>query len=170
MMLFLQYRQWAAWTLIPVAGLAVIAASANRAPDLALVNESPSLPEGLYVRQTGASIAPGSVVAIAQPPSIRPYLASLGMPAEVKLIKRVAAVGGDRICAEDGAVQTPLRVSPVLEHDRRGVALPVWRGCRTLAPDELFLLGDTPGSFDSRYFGPVRRSEVDGVYKETLTW
>lgn len=170
MMLFLQYRQWAAWTLIPVAALAVIAVSADRAPALALVNESPSLPEGLYVRQTDARIAHGSVVAIAQPPSIRPYLASLGMPAEVKLIKRVAAVGGDRVCAEDGAVQTPLRVSPVLEHDRRGVALPVWRGCRTLSPDELFLLGDTPGSFDSRYFGPVHRAEVDGVYKETLTW
>lgn len=170
MMLFLQYRQWAAWTVIPVAGLAVMAASANRAPALALVNESPSLPEGLYVRQADAPIAHGSVVAIAQPPSIRPYLASLGMPAEVKLIKRVAAVGGDRVCAEEGGVRTGSRVSPVLEHDRRGVALPVWHGCRTLGPDELFLLGDTPGSFDSRYFGPVRLSEVDGVYKETLTW
>lgn len=170
MMLFLQYRQWVAWTLIPVAGLALMAASANRGPDLALVNESPSLPEGLYVRQTGASIAHGSVVAIAQPSSIRPYLANLGMPAEVKLIKRVAAVGGDRVCAQDGVVRTPARTSPVLARDRRGVALPVWRGCRTLAPDELFLLGDTPASFDSRYFGPVRRSEVDGVYKETLTW
>ncbi|MCG2663390.1 MULTISPECIES: S26 family signal peptidase [unclassified Brevundimonas] len=170
MMLFLQYRQWAAWTLIPVAGLAVMAASANRAPDLALVNESPSLPEGLYVRQADAPIAHGSVVAIAQPSSIRPYLATLGMPAEVKLIKRVAAVGGDRVCAEEGAVRTPSRVSPVLARDRRGVALPTWDGCRTLGPDELFLLGDTPGSFDSRYFGPVHRAEVDGVYKETLTW
>ncbi|OYW37144.1 MAG: peptidase S26 family protein [Brevundimonas sp. 12-68-7] len=147
-----------------------MAASADRAPDLALVNESPSLPEGLYVRQADARIAHGSVVAIAQPSSIRPYLARLGMPAEVKLIKRVAAVGGERVCAEEGAVRTPFRVSPVLAHDRRGVALPVWRGCRTLGPDELFLLGDTPGSFDSRYFGPVRRAEVDGVYKETLTW
>ncbi|MBX9614768.1 MAG: S26 family signal peptidase [Caulobacteraceae bacterium] len=170
MTLFLQYRQWVAWTLIPVAALAIIAVSADRAPALALVNESPSLPEGLYVRQADAPIAHGSVVAIAQPSSIRPHLARLGMPAEVKLIKRVAAVGGDRVCAEGSKVRTPSRLSPVLEHDRRGVALPVWRGCRTLAPDELFLLGDTPGSFDSRYFGPVRRSEVDGVYKETLTW
>ena len=50
------------------------------------------------------------------------------MPAEVKLIKRVAAVGGDRVCAEEGAVRTPSRVSPVLARDRRGVALPTWDG------------------------------------------
>ena len=52
----------------------------------------------------------------------------------------------------------------------RGAALPAWRECRILAPDEVFLLGDTPGSFDSRYFGPVRRSDVVGVYREVLTW
>ena len=54
--------------------------------------------------------------------------------------------------------------------DRTGAALPVWRGCRRLAPDERFLLGDTPGSFDSRYFGPVRTRDLEGVFRETLTW
>jgi len=39
-----------------------------------------------------------------------------------------------------------------------------------LRTDELFVLGDTPGSFDSRYFGPIRRAQVEGVYRETLTW
>lgn len=54
--------------------------------------------------------------------------------------------------------------------DRRGASLPAWRGCRTLAADELLLLGDTATSFDGRYFGPVRRAEVEGIYREVLQW
>jgi type IV secretory pathway protease TraF len=76
---------------------------------------------------------------------------------------------GDSCVAGDG-VQTPGRWAARLERDRRGAILPAWRECRVLEPDELFLLGDTPGSYDSRYFGPVRRSEVVGVYREVLTW
>lgn len=26
------------------------------------------------------------------------------------------------------------------------------------------------GSFDSRYFGPIRRDDVEGVFRESLTW
>lgn len=138
-------------------------------PTLALINESPSLARGLYLR-AGMVIGPGAVVAIPQPVAARPYLARLGMPPDVLLLKRVAAVGGDQVCAVDGAVQTPGRRESSLERDRRGAILPAWRACRVLGPDEVFLLGDTPGSFDSRYFGPVRRSDVVGVYREVLTW
>ncbi|MFW2345454.1 MAG: S26 family signal peptidase [Brevundimonas mediterranea] len=48
--------------------------------------------------------------------------------------------------------------------------MPQWSDCRRLAADEVFLVGDTAGSFDSRYFGPVRTAEVIGVYREVLTW
>ncbi|MBI2262713.1 MAG: S26 family signal peptidase [Caulobacterales bacterium] len=150
--------------------LAGAAAVADRTPALALVNESPSLPRGIYLRRPGADPARGAVVAIPQPPEARPYLASLGMPADVRLIKRVAAVGGDEVCADAGGVRTPVRRVRALPRDRRGAPLTAWTGCRRLAEAELFLLGDTAGSFDSRYFGPVARSGVDGVYREILTW
>lgn len=143
---------------------------ADRSPALALVNESPSVPRGLYLRHPGGRPVRGSLVALAQPRAARPYLASLSMPGEVLLIKRVAAVAGDPVCREGGHVRTPGRRVDVLARDRRGAILPGWTGCRRLAPGELFLLGDTPGSFDSRYFGPVRTSAVEGVFRETLTW
>src|SRR5690606_15341417 len=98
------------------------------------------------------------------------YLASLGMPPDVRLLKRVAAVGGETVCAGRGWLRTPRRAVAVSPADRRGVALPVWRGCRTLAADELLVLGDTPSSFDGRYFGPVTRGEVDGPYEEVVRW
>lgn len=157
-------------TTVTAIGLVVAAlAVGGDGPAMALINESSSLARGLYVR-TGEKVSPGAVVAVTQPGSVRPYLAGLGMPGDVLLLKRVAAVGGDRVCAGDGAVQVPGREAPRLERDRRGNALPTWRECRVLEPDEIFLLGDTPGSFDSRYFGPVRRSEVVGVFREVLTW
>jgi conjugative transfer signal peptidase TraF len=154
----------------PVAALALIGGAGAAAPRLALINESPSLPKGLYVRSFAAALADGAVVAIPQPPGARPYRAGLGVPLETKLLKRVAASGGAEVCAKPNAVLVgshPLSTATV---DRRGTRLPRWSGCRRLAPGELFLVGDTATSFDSRYFGPVHRSQVEGVYREILTW
>ncbi|MGV9006047.1 MAG: S26 family signal peptidase [Brevundimonas sp.] len=153
--------------LVVLTGVALIA---DHTPAMALVNESASLPRGVYVRLPGAAPARDGVVAIAQPDSVRAYLRQLGMPNDLLLIKRVAAVGGDTVCRRDDRLFTPGRTVVVQERDRRGVALPGWSGCRRLGTHELFLLGDTPSSFDSRYFGPVSRSRVTGVYREMLTW
>lgn len=160
------------WAVLGVAVfmLGALALLARQTPALALVNESPSLPRGVYTRFPAGDIVRGSTVAVPQPERARAYLASLGMPAEVALIKRVAGVGGDRICAQDGRVVTPGGVMAVHQRDRRGAVLPQWSDCRRLAADEVFLVGDTAGSFDSRYFGPVRTAEVIGVYREVLTW
>ena len=157
-------------TGVAVFALGCLALIGEHVPALALVNESPSLPEGLYARRFGAEIERGVVVAIPQPTTARAYLADLGMPGDVALIKRVAAAGGDRICVDGAQLRTPGGVRWVRTHDRRGAVLPRWSGCRRLGSDELFLLGDTAGSFDSRSFGPVMRSEVLGVYQEVLRW
>jgi len=143
---------------------------AGKTPALALVNESPSLPKGLYLRRPGASPDRASIVAVPQPAAARSYLGALGAPAGMLLIKRVSAVEGDIVCRWGARVTTPDRTVAALARDRRGVALPVWSGCRRLEAGDLFLLGDTASSFDSRYFGPVRRSEAVGVYREVLTW
>lgn len=160
-------RRWA--QPIEAAALAAVVGIGMDTTALALVNESPSLPRGLYLR-IGTEIERGAVVAIAQPTEVRVYLSRLGMPSDVLLLKRVAAVGGDLVCAGFGTVRTPGRQVRTLDRDRQGAALPAWRECRRLARDEVFLLGDTPGSFDSRYFGPVLREEAKGVYREVLTW
>jgi len=162
-------NRWAALG-VAVFALGCMRMAADLVPAVALVNESPSVPRGLYLRRPGASPGRGALVAVPQPPAARPYLASLGMPAEVLLIKRVAAAGGDRVCRDGATVKFRGRRAIVRDRDGRGAALDGWNGCRRLAADELFLLGDSPASFDSRYFGPVRVSDVDGVFRETLTW
>jgi type IV secretory pathway protease TraF len=152
-----------------IAGLIAMTLAA-RAPKLVLVNESPSLPKGLYARVPRGGVVRGAIVAIPQPVVARPYLASLGMPAEVRLIKRVGAASGDEVCASPGALTLRGRILVVRDHDRFGATLPVWRGCRRLGADELFLLGDTANSFDSRYFGPAPRGQVEGVFREVAAW
>lgn len=162
-------RSWAALGGA-ILGVTCLGAAAHHAPTLALVNESPSVPRGLYVRTFDSQPARGAMVALPQPGEARPYLAALGMPSEVRLLKRAAAIEGDHVCRKDDRIEVGGRSIRVRLQDGRGAALPQWSGCRRLAAGEVFLLGDTPGSFDSRYFGPVRVSDLDGVFRETLTW
>jgi conjugative transfer signal peptidase TraF len=138
--------------------------------DVVLVNETPSLPTGLYLRVPDRRPSRGAIVAIAQPQSARAYLATLQMPPDVKLLKRVATTPGDEVCRQGDHVRWPGGDVRAFTRDRRGVALPAWRGCVLLARDQLLVLGDTATSFDSRYFGPVRRASVAGVYVEALRW
>lgn len=139
-------------------------------PALALVNETRSLPEGLFLRSPDQRIRRGAVVALIQPSAARGYLASLAWPRDVRLLKRVAATGGDRVCARDGRLRWPGGAVVAHRRDRRGVALPVWSDCRRLRPEEVLVMGDTAASFDSRYFGPVRRTSISGVYRQALRW
>jgi len=152
---------------LPAAALAL----ASRSPSpLAVLNESPSVPKGLYVRSLDQDLRPGRLVTLEQPATARPYLAGLGVPPDLRLLKRVAATGGETVCTSDGRLRAPRTDVAVPDRDRRGVALTPWRGCRALAADEILLLGDSPTSFDGRYFGPVQRTAIEGVYAEVLQW
>lgn len=134
-----------------------------------LVNETTSLPRGVY-RRTDEPIARGAIVALHPPPDARAYLAGLGASPQARLLKRVAATRGEVVCRRGLQVTWPRGAVTALAADRRGRPLAEWRGCRRLAGDQVFVLGDSALSFDSRYFGPVRRVAVDGVYREAWRW
>jgi type IV secretory pathway protease TraF len=135
-----------------------------------IINESSSVPRGVYVRSTAPAIARGALVTTPPPAGVRPYLDALGVRPGARLLKRVVATHGDRVCAIEGYVVAADRRVPVFSADRTGRLLPRWRGCRPLRAGEVFLLGDAPQSFDSRYFGPVTVVDLEGAYREVLTW
>ena len=159
-----------AFTLFVALGVGVgLAGAARRTPEPWLVNETASLPPGVYVR-TAEPARPGAIITLSPPPLARGYLSALGAPPDARLLKRVAAGPGETVCRDARRLSWPRGTVAALIRDRRGRPLPAWRGCRRLGPDELIVVGDSAASFDSRYFGPVRLTAVDGVYREVWRW
>ena len=153
--------------LICLGALAAFAAVVLRADfDPVLVfNSSPSVPTGFYLR-TDAAPAPGGFVTVRAATIAPAYAHARGFSdASDRFIKRVAAAGGVTVCAHGDTVTLGSTYSVRrAAYDSMGRALPSWTGCRTLAADEVFLLGDTADSFDSRYWGPASTSAIDGVW------
>jgi len=86
------------------------------------------------------------------------------LPAGVPLVKRIAAMAGDTVCAQgDSIFIDGQSVAVRLSADGEGRPLPSWRGCRTLDQGEVFLLMEgVRTSFDGRYFGPTSISNIVG--------
>ena len=146
-------------------GLAALGFATLAAPAPRLVwNASASAPVGLYwVSRTAP--ARDDLVLATLPPDARRLAADRGyLPVGVPLVKRLVAVADDVVCAVGDAVfVNGTYVATRRNRDSFGRALPRWTGCRTLAADEVFLLmAHVRGSFDSRYFGPVRCATIIG--------
>jgi conjugative transfer signal peptidase TraF len=123
------------------------------------------VPVGLYRIDPSNRLAITDLVAVRAPEPLAGFLAERGyLPRSVPLLKRVAALPGQTVCRVEVAVTVDgIAMGEALARDRFGRTLPVWQGCRVVAPDELFLMNfDVRDSFDGRYFGPVARAAVIG--------
>ncbi|OYY77211.1 MAG: S26 family signal peptidase [Sphingomonas sp. 28-62-20] len=128
-------------------------------------NASASVPVGLYAVQPARSPRRKDLVVVSPPAPLADFLAEGGyLPRGVPLLKRVAAVGGQRVCrigltvTVDGAA-----FATALDKDHRGRELPRWSGCVTLTETQVLLLNrDVPDSLDGRYFGPLPTSTIVG--------
>jgi conjugative transfer signal peptidase TraF len=160
-------RRWpilASASAAALAALAVLALPA--AEDRLLYNRTPSVPIGFYLR-TDEPLERGAFVTV-RAVDVAPAAAAarrFNGPRD-RFIKRVAALAGDHVCALDdrvtisGGVDVERRAV-----DRAGQPLTAWEGCRVLEADEVLLLGDTADSFDGRYWGPVDRDLIEGVWR-----
>ena len=153
---------------IAAATLATLAVPVSR---YAVWNASASVPTGLYAIRGKASLHVGERVAIEPPPELRRLLATRGyLPAGVPLLKRIAAVSGQRVCRFGHGVTIDGDFAGVARsRDRLGRPLPAWFGCRMLRTGELFVMNPAaPDSFDGRYFGVLRLADVIG--RATPVW
>lgn len=125
---------------------------------------------GLYRVHTDEPIRRGDMVVIWIPEPARSLAARRRyLPANVPLVKRVAAVAGDRICAVGSRISINSRRAATRQRSDAGRRpMPWWKGCRRLGGGEYFLLMESPLSFDGRYFGVTRRSEMLG--RAELLW
>lgn len=160
-------RRGVATTII--CAILLVAVAVPPAPRL-VWNASASAPVGLYVVSPGAVPETGDMVVARLPTVFRQLAAERRyVPQNVPLVKRVAAVAGDEVCAFGQSVS----VNGALAAERQAFdgmdrQMPFWLGCVRLRGRQLFLLMDNRDSFDGRYFGVTEDSDVIG--KARLLW
>jgi len=143
------------------------------------VNATASMPQGIWqVEAPGALIGRGEIVSVCLPQSPalneaaeRGYIPAGACPGgREPLVKPVAAVAGDRVTVTALAVNgEPIAQSAPLDEDSAGRPLrPVPAGAYSVPAGEVWLLsGHDPRSFDSRYFGGVPVTNIQGVARPT---
>lgn len=141
-----------------------VASIASFAPRL-IWNASASTPVGFYTIGDVGDLDVTDLVAVDAPEPLATFLSDGGyLPRGLPLLKRVAAVPGQRVCRTGLAITVDgVPMGDALDRDRRGRPLPVWQGCRLVANGELFLMNwQVRDSLDGRYFGPLPASAVIG--------
>lgn len=152
----------------PIGAAATLATSLSH--PLLLWNQTPSEPEGLYVRRS-ATPGTGAIIAFRAPAAAFPYADHrMGYLHHVPILKAVAAGENDRVCTVGGVLAINGRPrGRVLRRDSHGDRLPAWRACRVLTRGEVFVFSDhVPNSFDSRYYGPIDQASILGVFAPLL--
>ena len=148
----------------------------------ARVNTTRSIPLGPYWT-TSAPVEKGQYVIVCPPNASvfheakkRGYIAAGLCTGDYGYImKRVLAVEGDVIAITSEGVRVNghlLSLSAPLKADRVGRSLPRYQSNPfTLEASEVLLMSDASSiSFDSRYFGPVKRAQIRGGIRPVLTW
>lgn len=137
----------------------------GRQTPMVVYNATASVPKGFYRVYAVKGLHRGDMVLMTTPASVR-VLADHRryLPKSVPMIKTVAALPGDEICAVGMTILINGRSVAIRQsHDGQGRPMPQWDGCRTLNPGEFFPLNPaSPHSFDGRYFGAVPTALIRG--------
>lgn len=154
-----------------LAGLACGLLSLAPARPSLIWNYSASVPVGLYRLEDRRPHA-GDLAAIRPEGFIRDTLDNSGFLKPGRLLIKPVAAGPGALACREGAnvVIDERRVATALERSTSGRPLPQWQGCARLGAGEYFVLAQAPGSFDSRYFGPVPAPQILGTATPLLTF
>jgi conjugative transfer signal peptidase TraF len=136
------------------------------------LNLTASLPVGLYLA-SGAAPVRGSIVLACLPPMVAEFARERGYVPRgdecpggvIPVGKPVLAIGGDTVTVTPTALlvnSAPVPNSQPLAADRKGRRLPqLALGRYVVSPGEIWVLSSYSRlSFDSRYFGAVKVSQV----------
>ena len=127
-------------------------------------NASKSVPIGwYYVEHRQPKLYEIAVVKLDSWPQF--YASERGyLPEKVWLLKPVASMFPAVVCRFGNYVFVDGKlIAKAKNVDRQLRILPRWKGCLALESDELFVIARPKNSFDSRYFGPIKISQVAGV-------
>ena len=148
----------------------------------ARINTTRSIPVGLYWTSSKA-VEKSDYVLFCPPPlgvfdiaKERGYIAAGFCPGNYGyMMKRVLAAKNDAVTIADEGVRVNGKLLPfsaLITADKGGQPLPRYQAnSYTLGDYQVLLMTDVnPRSFDSRYFGPINRSQIKTVISPVITW
>ena len=130
-----------------------------------VLNETRSVPTGLYWLDRGEQVDVGDLIWFEVPPSVAELVHERGyIPPGGKLLKRIVAAEGERWCVHSDLsfVVAKARHGVAFLSDVHGKPLKPIDGCSIVPPGHVLVAGDHPRSFDSRYFGAIPIHSVIG--------
>ncbi|GGB12173.1 peptidase S26 [Brucella endophytica] len=147
------------------AAMSVAVAAFIPTPPKLIWNATASAPVGLYTIAPADRFEVPELVAVRLPAPLTDFMAKRGYVSRgTPMLKRILGLPGQQVCRIDHVITIDgIEMGDALERDRLGRPLPIWRGCRTIATGELFLMNpEVRDSLDGRYFGPLPASAVIG--------
>lgn len=146
---------WALLTIIALISLP----SLEFFGQIIFLNQTASMPTGIYVKILSDKFKIGDIIVL------------YSKDKNCNLLKYIAAHEGDEYCLD---FESTLWVNgfPVAQKSivKYHSDLPAQSLCQTLKKDELLVLGEHPNSYDSRYFGPIKREQIIAQVKLVLAW
>jgi conjugative transfer signal peptidase TraF len=137
------------------------------------LNLTRSEPPGIY-RVIDGGNERGSLVWLKQPAGPAALILRRYAPANIPLIKRVAAIPGDLVQLDAHGLSVNRMLWPssaALAHDAEGRSLPTYCfGAYRVRCGQLWVMSDHPRGIDSRYFGPVSEASVISRVLPVITW
>jgi conjugative transfer signal peptidase TraF len=151
-------------SLVGIAGALLLA------PHFFIVNRTPSsAARGIYLR-THAALRRGELVEVCLPHEVavfaasRAYIRGTGRCADNSepVIKEIGGMPGDEVYVAPASI---------LATDSGGRSMPrSFPGRHLIRAGQIWLAGNAPNSFDSRYFASVPMDNVQAVLRPIWTW
>lgn len=128
-----------------------------------LINPSNSIETGIYRNTLINNFSKGNYVSYKPSSKFQKYIEAnynLKKKAkEVTVLKKIVAAEGDVIEIKDYNIYiNGEKMGKIVK--LKGLTENLANSRKVLSKDEFFLMGETPDSFDSRYFGTVKRKEI----------
>lgn len=156
-----------AWSIVGAVAIAAIAVPAFVGLPTAIIwNASPSAPIGFYQVRPADRLEIPDLVVVDPPEALERFVTERGyLPPDIPLLKRIVGLPGQTVCRINHTISVDdVVMGDALERDTFGRPMPIWRGCRRIVDDEIFLMNwDFENSLDGRYFGPIPASSIIGL-------
>ena len=128
------------------------------------VNITPSAPMGIYIKSWSQELTPQAYVLVNENHRLDRFYTHTQTQPPRFLLKHIAGMPNDTMEVTATSVIIRGDIYPTLAYSSKGVPLMhLPEGRYVLQNDEYFVANHPNRSYDSRYFGPVSRNEIQAV-------